>query len=321
MSEGTGSKSPLDPDLLATFARLREAGSALPDPADVGVEAAQASRQRYYRFLASAAPVAAMDTVSDVNAMGPNGRVLIRLYFPTSKRPAPVIVFIHGGGWWTGDVAAYDHLTRRLAAASGCAVASVDYRLWPAHRFPAAIEDCDAAFDWILNEGKRHGLDTSRLALCGDSAGATMSLTLALEHRGVAAIRGLALAYGVFTTDTQTPSWQRIGDGSFGLSVRQMRWIWEGYLPSGTDERDVRVSPGEADPAGLPPVWLMSCAFDPLVDDSERLGRRLEAAGVPVEWRREGGMTHGVWMMHNLFPRARASVEDAAKTLAGWLRD
>ena len=220
----------LDRDLAAVYAEMHAADAHLPDPPVVGLDEAQASRDRYYAFVAAAEPKLAMDATIDATATEPFNNVALRVYFPTGERPAPVIVWLHGGGWWTGSVAAYDHMARKLAADAGCAVASVDYRLWPAHKYPVAMDDTMAAIGWVLERGPEFGLDASRVAFAGDSAGATTALAAAVELRGDPAVKALGLIYGVYTTDTQTHSWQTIGDGTYGLTGTQMQWIWDGYL-------------------------------------------------------------------------------------------
>jgi acetyl esterase len=313
--------SPVCPGLQAVFDEIKESGAALPDPADVGVEAARAARGRYYAFLNQPDALLDVDEVRDVTIDGPHGPFLLRLYFPTAERPAPVTVFIHGGGWWTGDVAVYDQICRRLAFESGCAVASVDYRLWPEHRFPVPVDETMAAADWVRSEGAANGLDPDRIAFCGDSAGATLALYAGAELKHTGAVRALALVYGVYQIDVDTPSWREIGDGTYGLTVAQMRWIWDGYLEGQDVERtDPRAAPLYADLSGLPYTWVMVGDLDPLVDDSRALAERLAAAGVPHQLKVEEGMTHFIWMWQRLYQRSRASIAEAGAVLKRELR-
>lgn len=308
--------SPVDPGLQAVFEAMKAAGKALPDPSEVGIEAARAARERYYGWLNQPDGIVEVDAVSDIAIPGPHGPLPIRLYFPTGERPAPVILFIHGGGWWTGSVAAYDQVCRRLARDSGAAVASVDYRLWPEHRFPVPAEESLAALDWLLGEGKTHGLDPSRIGLCGDSAGATLALYCASARKGSGALRALALVYGVYQVDVDTPSWQALGDGRYGLSAGQMRWIWDGYFGGAeVDATDPRAAPLHGDLAGLPYTWIMVGDLDPLLDDSRALAARLAELGVPHHLKVEEGMTHFIWMWQRLYARSRASIAEAGAVL------
>ncbi len=313
--------SPVDPGLQAVFDELKTAGAALPDPAEVGVEAARAARARYYAYLNKPDGELPVDAVEDVTLDGPHGPFLVRLYFPTAERPVPVTMFIHGGGWWTGDVGAYDQICRRLAVESGCAVASVDYHLWPEHTFPAPVDETMIAANWVLKEGAAHGLDPSRIAFSGDSAGATLALYAGNELKHTGAVRALALVYGVYQVDVDTRSWREIGDGSYGLTVAQMEWIWDGYLKGqNVPHTDPRVAPLHADLAGLPYTWVMVGDLDPLIDDNRALAERLAAAGVPHQFKIEEGMTHFIWMWQRLYARSRASIAEAGAILKRELR-
>lgn len=314
-------RSPVDPGLQAVFGELKAAGAALPDPAEVGIAEARAARARYYAYLNQPDGALAVDAVEDVMLDGPYGGFVLRLYFPTAERPAPVTLFVHGGGWWTGDVAAYDQICRRLAVSSGCAVASLDYHLWPERTFPAPVEETMIAANWLLTDGAAHGLDPSRIGLCGDSAGATLALYAGCELKDRGAIKALALVYGVYQIDVDTPSWRAIGDGSYGLTAAQMQWIWDGYL-KGQDvaPTDPRAAPLHADLAGLPYTWVMVGDLDPLVDDSRALADRLAAANVPHQLKIEEGMTHFIWMWQRLYARSRASIAEAGAVLKRELR-
>jgi len=313
--------SPVDQGLQAVFDELKEAGANLPDPAEVGVEEGRAARARYYAYLNQPDGELPVDEVRDVTIDGPHGPFRLRLYFPTGERPAPVTVFIHGGGWWTGDVPAYDQICRRLAVESGCAVASVEYRLWPEHRFPVPVDETMAVAEWVLNQGAEHGLDPSRIGFCGDSAGATLALHAGVQLKYTGAVRALALVYGVYLLDVDTPSWHEIGDGTYGLTVAQMQWIWDGYLEGQNgDPTDPRIAPAHADLAGLPYTWVMVGDLDPLIDDSRALAANLAAAGVPHHLKVEEGMTHFIWMWQRLYQRSRASIAEAGAILKRELR-
>jgi acetyl esterase len=313
--------SPVDPGLAAVFEQIKAAGVALPDPAEVGVAAGRAARERYYKFLNRPDGVVAVDAVADITLDGPAGPFGLWLYFPTAERGVPVTLFIHGGGWWTGDVAAYDQICRRLARDSGCAVASLDYHLWPEHTFPVPVDETMIAANWLRTEGPAHGIDGERLGFCGDSAGATLGLYAATQLKDTGAVRALALVYGVYQLDPDTPSWQEIGDGTYGLTQAQMRWILDGYLKGQeVAPTDPRAAPMHCDLAGLPYTWVMVGDLDPLIDDSRALAVRLAAAGVPYTLKIEEGMTHFIWMWQALFQRSRASIAEAGAILGRELR-
>lgn len=218
-------------------------------------------------------------------------------------------------------VVAYDQICRRLAMETGCAVASLQYRLWPEHRFPVPVDETMAAANWVLNEGAAHGLDPSRIAFAGDSAGATLSLYAGSGLKATGAVKAMALVYGVYWVDVDTPSWREIGDGTYGLTVKQMQWIWDGYLyGQEVDLKDPRLSPMYADLAGLAPTWVMVGDLDPLIDDNRSLVGRLAVAGVPHTFKIEEGMTHFVWMWQSLYERSRASIAEGGAFLKAHLR-
>jgi acetyl esterase len=314
--------SPVDLKLQAVFEKLKESGVALPDPAEVGLVAGRKAREKYYAFLNQPDEKIPMQAIKNISLPGPYGPILIRLYFPTNEESIPVTLFVHGGGWWTGNVEAYDHICRRLAMETNCAVASVEYRLWPEYRFPVPIEETMLAAEWILNEGKLYGLDSTRIAFCGDSAGATICLYAGSKLKSNKSLKALALVYGVYSVDLDTPSWIQIGDGTYGLTVKQMQWIWDGYL-DGQDinPKDPRLSPINADLNGLAPTWIMVGDLDPLLDDNLALNKALEFAGVEHVFKVEEGLTHFVWMWQRLYERSRQSIAEASSFLKKYLRE
>ncbi|MBC93566.1 MAG: hypothetical protein CMM38_07975 [Rhodospirillaceae bacterium] len=314
--------SPVDSELQVVFETLKEAGVALPDPAEVGLIEGRKARERYYAFLNQPDGKIPMQAVKNISLPGPYGPILIRLYFPTNEESVPVTLFVHGGGWWTGNVDAYDQICRRLAMETNSAVASIEYRLWPEYRFPVPIEETILATEWILNEGKSYGLDSSSIALCGDSAGATICLYVGSMLKSNKSIKALALVYGVYSTELDTPSWIKIGDGTYGLTVRQMQWIWDGYL-GGQDinPKDPRLSPLNANLNGLAPTWVMVGDLDPLLDDNIALNKALELAGVETIFKVEEGITHFIWMWQRLYERSRLSIAEASNFLKKYLRE
>jgi acetyl esterase len=231
--------------------------------------------------------------------------VPVRLYRP-SDGELPALVFCHGGGWVIGSLDSHDALCRTLAARSGCAVVSVDYRLAPEHRFPAAVEDAWTATTWAAQR-------FPRLAVGGDSAGGTLSAVTALRARD----RDLPLAlqvlvYPVTDFAFDTPSYREHGT-SLNLTEETMRWFWEQYLPENEDGADPEVSPLRApDLAGVAPALVVTAEFDPLCDEAEAYAARLERAGVPVVLSRYDGQVHGFLRMPAVLDRARGGIDEVA---------
>jgi acetyl esterase len=243
-------------------------------------------------FFTHGAP--ALPHIEERSIPAASGPIRVRLYDPGVPAPAPTVVFFHGGGWVLCDVDLYDGVARQIAKRSGMRVLSVDYALAPEHRFPVPLEDCIAAARWAVREGASLGIDTNRLALAGDSAGANLALAtlLALRDAGGPAMRGAALIYGAYSGDKDTPSCRAYGRGEYFMSVADMAWYWKHYLGDAAAHPAPHAAPLLADLAGLPPLYVTASEFDVLHDDSTRLVERLKAAGVDYEFRLWKGMIH-----------------------------
>jgi len=199
---------------------------------------------------------------------------------------------------------------------SGVAAMSVDYRLAPEHRFPAAFDDMVAITRLAAREGAGFGVDPTRLAVGGDSAGACLALgaALAMRDAGETALRFQLLIYGCFSTDIDSPSWRRFGQGA-GLSQASMRWAWQTYLEKSEQWQDWRAAPVLADLAGLPPAHLIVGNLDPLLDDSQNLAARLQESDVPCELTVYEGINHGFIRYGRLIKTARRAIGDCAEAL------
>jgi len=252
----------------------------------------------------------------DLALPGPAGPIPARLYLPGDQRPLPLFVLLHGGGWVIGDLETGDNLARFVCRHAGCAVLSVDYRLAPEHRFPAAVEDCYAAVQWAIQHAAELGCDPRRVLVGGDSAGGTLSAVVTwLAHRkGAPEPAAQVLLYAA--TDASrldTPSYQAFGDSRYGLPTRDVNWFLEQYVPDQRDRLDPRVSPLLAeDLGGLPPALVVTAEFDVLRDEAEAYARRLEAAGVRTVLMRCNGMIHGFLSTAGLLRRSTQYFERVA---------
>jgi acetyl esterase len=215
-----------------------------------------------------------------------------------------------------GSLTSWDHFLRDLVRQSGVAVMSVDYRLSPEVKFPVAFDETIAMVRLMAKTGGDQGIDARRLAIGGDSAGANLALAaaLALRDAGEKSLSFQLLLYGVYSTEIDSPSWQRFGQGA-GLSQTQMRWIWETYLEDPGQQQDWRAVPLLADLKGLPPAHLIVGSLDPLLDDSNKLAAKLKAAGVPAELTVYPGINHGFIRYGRLIRTARHAVADCAAAL------
>lgn len=264
----------------------------------------------------------AVHTIRELSVPGPGGTIGVRLYHPSDAQALPLIVFFHGGGFVICDLDTHDPFCRSLARASGCAVASVDYRRAPETRFPGPLEDCFAATKWLAANAGEIGVDSTRLAVCGDSAGGNLAAVVAMlaRDRGGPRLCHQALIYPVTDLANESASVRELGRG-YMLTADMMRWFADSYLGDSAQATNPLASPLLAtDLAGLPPGSLVTAEFDPLRDEGEAYGARLREAGVPVVSRRYLGMLHGFISMPYVTPVARHALADLAQDLRNALR-
>jgi acetyl esterase len=264
-------------------------------------------------------------SVKNVVAEGTHAPIPLRVYRPagvpdTTRLPA--YVYFHGGGWVIGDVNTHDVVCRQLTAASGASVVSVDYRLAPEHKFPAAADDAWAATRWVVAHAAELGLDGQRLAVGGDSAGGNLAAVVALMARdaGGPAIALQVLIYPVTDVMRETRTYADFADG-YMLTRDSMRWFIAHYLASKADAADWRVSPLRAPSlAGLPPALIVTAGFDPLRDEGEQYAGRLRDAGNMVDYACYGGMVHGFLGMGKLLDTAGRAIAHIGGSLRQALR-
>jgi acetyl esterase len=308
----------VDPELIAAGQLLQSKGLVTPDRTVASIAEVRAASERTGAFLGeSSVP---LKDERDLALPGPHGQVPCRLYMPDQGETPPLLVYAHGGGFMQGSIPSWDHFLRDLVRQSGVAALSVDYRLSPEVKFPVAFEEIVAMVRLAAREGAGFGIDPSRLAVGGDSAGANLALAAALAMRdaGEKALRFQLLLYGCFTTDCESPSWQRFGQGA-GLSQSQMRWIWETYLERPEQRSDWRAAPLGGNLAGVAPAYLIVGSLDPLLDDSNMLAARLKAAGVPHDLTVYQGINHGFIRYGRLIGTARRAIAECADALKAGL--
>ena len=236
----------------------------------------------------------AVASVTQQPIRGPAGPLMVRTYRPAAESVG-AFVYLHGGGWVIGSLEGADAVCRRLANATRCAVLSVDYRLAPEHRYPAALDDAYAALEWTRANARELGVDPDAIVVGGSSAGGNLAAAvclLARERRGPS-IAMQVLLVAVARLATESESMRAFAEG-YGLDRATMEWFARQYVRSEDDARDPFVSPLEApDLTGLPPAIVVTAEFDCLRDDAEAYAARLRAAGVEATVIRYGGMIHG----------------------------
>lgn len=250
-----------------------------------------------------------------------SGRTLAaRLYVPEGvDAGCGLTLYFHGGGWVIGTLDTHDPLSRQLARASGHAVLSVDYRLAPEHRYPAAAEDCYAATCWAADNLETLGLPSARIAVAGDSAGGNLAGAVALmaRDRNGPSIAHQLLIYPVTDMDFTRPSYAANGAGEYYLSTAAMQWFWNHYLGGQTaSAAPLAVLLDQPDLAGLPPATVITAEYDPLRDEGEAYAKRLIDAGVRVDQACAPGMIHGFFNLFQVVPDASLWIDRAAANLS-----
>lgn len=248
---------------------------------------------------------------------GPGGEIPVRIYTPHGEGPFPALVYYHGGGWVIGDLDGVDVPCRLLTNRANCVVVSVDYRLAPEHKFPAAVDDAYAAAKWVVENASSIQVDPARVAVGGDSAGGNLAAVTALMARD---LEGPALCYQLLiypvTNHAYTTASYRDNADGYLLTKDSMVWFWNHYLREEQDGQHPYASPLLAeDLSGLPSALVMTAEFDPLRDEGEAYASRLQEAGVAVEVERYNGMIHGFFWMPGVLEQGKKSIEQAALAL------
>ncbi len=311
---------PLDPVIQALFEQFPQlAHRAVWErtPAE-----ARADFKRFCEFANP--PGGAIGKIEDIKIPGPAGPLGLRIYTPVAAGGAalPAILYLHGGGFVVGDLDCYDGLCRTLANESGCRVISVEYRLAPEHPFPAGVEDCFAAFQWVETNATDISVDPSRLAVAGDSAGgnlAAVTCLLAKQSKARPPIAYQLLIYPDARVGAP-PSERAFGSGYF-LDNRTIERYHSFYLPDRYDPFDPRLSPVEAkDVSGLPPAYIVTAGFDPLREEGIAYAEKLKRAGVPVTQVDYPTMIHGFFSMQGLIPLSSQAIAAAAHAVRDALK-
>jgi acetyl esterase len=287
-------------------------------PADARAAAQQA-------FLSMQGPKPEVAAVADLNAEGPAGAIPLRVYRPrgsSADEVLPVCLYFHGGGFVIGDIPIYDNLCRIVANAARCAVVSVEYRLSPDARFPAAVEDCWAATQWVAAKASALKIDPQRMAVGGDSAGGNLAAVVALLARdaGAPKLRYQMLIYPVVQIG-ETESIRRNADGYF-LTASLMQYFVGHYLGDNPAAlQDWRLAPLiAASHKELPPASILVCGFDPLHDDGVAYAAKLREAGVAVKFTSVPDQIHGFVSMDGAVPAATPALEALAREMAECLQ-
>ena len=244
--------------------------------------------------------------------------VRARLHIPVEASTLGGMLYLHGGGWTMFSIDTHDRLMREYAQRSGAVVVGIDYSLSPEAKFPIALNEVLAAIGWLRRQGAVYGIDPTRLAIGGDSAGANLSVAAALRlrDREEPALQAMLLNYGAFSPEPSA-SYQRYGGPHYMLTVEEMQSFWSNYTSEPAQLHDPLVAPYRADLRGLPPAFLCIAACDILADSNRAMARRFAAAQVPCEVHVYQGATHSFLEAVSIASLAERAIEEGAR----WLRE
>ena len=263
------------------------------------------------------APKADVHATEERAAPGPTGHIPLRVYRPTPPDgPSPAVVYFHGGGFVIGSLDTHDAACRQLAVQTGAVVVSVDYRRAPEHRYPAAAQDAEAATRWVADNAGALGIDPSRIAVAGDSAGGNLAAVVAQRctARPGPVLAYQLLIYPMLDHSFDTESYRENGHG-YAVTIEHLRWYWSQYLGD-RDDAEPSASPlRAADLAGLPPTYLVAAEHCPLRSENEAYAQRLRAAGVPVTYACYPGVFHGFFTLDHVLDTGRTATRHAYATL------
>lgn len=292
------SKSRLSQEARAHLEKIAGQGN-------LGMEFSSMEKERdYFRQVskALARPRMEVGRVKDTTVPGPAGDVPVRLYWPEGAGPGsrlPVIVYAHGGGWTVGDIETHDEIMREICARAGMVMCSVDYRLAPEHKFPAAVDDCCAAIRWLIENADDVGIDPDRIGVAGESAGGNIAASVAMVVRDDDTLKlaGQFLHYPAtcLVVDFTTPSRIDLGsDGDFYPSRAQINAVSEHYTATHEDRLNPVASPLLAeDLSGIATAVIATAGFDPLRDEARMYAERLRGFGVEVTYKCFETTIHG----------------------------
>ena len=307
---------PLDPQVQKLLNELKAAGGK--PPWEVSLEEVRAAHLARRAWSGEPAQV---QHVEDFSVPGAGGPIPVRAYRHGPDRQdgpdQPVLIWYHGGGFVSGSIEGQDPICRLLAVRSGCTVLAVDYRLAPEHPFPAGLDDACAVLAWVMAHGRERGLDSTRVAVGGDSAGANLAAVAVrrARDRGAVVPHFQALVYPVTDATMSHQSYTAFADGHM-LTRRHMEWYFAQYLRPGTDPRHPDVSPLFAPSLpGLCPAFVLTAEYDPLRDEGEAYAGRLRDAGVEATLTRCPGLVHGFFSMGGIVPAAYRAVCEVARAV------
>lgn len=303
-------KGQLDPALAALLSDPRVA--LRRPPPGISIEEVRVAANR---FLAKA-PRPQVHSAVDYSVETFGEPLTVRLYRPSSQPGLPIVLFFHGGGFLLGNLETHDAMARELANRANAVIVAVDYRLAPEYPFPAALDDCILALEWVIAEAAALSVDPTRISLAGDSAGGQLAVATALRCSGSGTrLRHVALLYPLLDPRRASPSVRALAEG-YMLTGSFIEWAWSAYSGSPKIPDSPLFDVERAVLENCPPTTIVTAQFDPLRDEGEAFFARLERAGVPAELKCYEGMIHGFAGFPHFTPIAHEAIDFLAQRLA-----
>ena len=294
-----------------------EAGAGAPQIWETPLSVMRANTQNRIK---TSGPVEAIQQIENRFIPGPTADLPIRIYRPTSKKSAPAIVYFHGGGWVLNFLDIYDASLARLANQSGATIISVNYQKAPEHPFPIPFDDCYATLEWVINNAPQLHIDSNRIAVAGDSAGANLASGVAIKARD----KGIELAcqllvYPCNSRNFESASYIEKATG-YGLTTQGMKWFWNAYLQGAVHDQNPYAVPAASESfAGVAPAIIITAEYDPLLSDGEEYAHKLRSDGVEVTYSQFDGMVHGFFTNMAVTPTSQVAIGYAAEEIKRYL--
>ena len=312
----------IDIEMAGAMLKSRERQPAgAPDVTVTPIEDVRASYLAERAYWNEDGP--AVPKIADHSVRGPHGPIPVRLYYPRGNPNLPLLIYFHGGGFIKGSIASHDKICRWIANRAGAAVASVDYRLAPEHKFPTPLEEAVAVFDWATGSAQDLRINPRRIGMGGDSAGASITLGAALSLKAAGrpnALKFMMLFYGSYGLGYDCESSKAYGGKIYGLSEATRRFYRSCYVANEADHDDFRLKQLSADLSELPPAFIGAAEMDPLCDNSPALAKALTEAGVVNKLKVYPGVLHGFLHLTRMVTMARQALDDAGDAVKHALR-
>jgi len=304
----------LDPQIEALLQQIEQQG--MPPVHTLTPMKARETRNPVFVKLGGAPEAVA--NVENLTIPGQAGEIPIRIYTPQGRGPFPILVYFHGGGWVICNLDTHDSVCRSLANGASCIVVSVDYRLAPEHKFPAAVDDAYAATQWVADSANLINGDSARITVGGDSAGGNLAAVVSLmaREKGGPSLVYQVLIYPVTNVSSfDTNSYREHGEG-YILTKDSMEYYRGHYIGHEEELQNPYASPLLAQElSGLPPALVITAEFDVLTDEAEAFANRLKQAGVPVTYTCYEGMIHAFFSLAAVVGRARDAMDEVTAAL------